>query len=100
MRSELEVSMRQDALEEQARAVLASALDEVVRMPRTIDNLLALARVDEGRLELLIGSHDLREITEAAVRTHQVAADYAHVNLAVEGAPSTSRRTTTGYARS
>lgn len=42
MRSELEVSLRRDALSEQARAVLASARDEVVRMGRIVDNLLAL----------------------------------------------------------
>ena len=36
-----------------AREVLESAREEVDRMSRTVDNLLTLAQVDEGRLELL-----------------------------------------------
>src|SRR5437899_10391886 len=48
MRSELEVSLRHDALDGPAVAVLTSARDEVVRMGRIVDNLLPLARADEG----------------------------------------------------
>jgi heavy metal sensor kinase len=87
MRAELDVSLRQDRLDEQARAVLESARDEVVRMGRTVDNLLTLASVDEGRLELLVGPQDLRAIAEAAVRSHRAAADGAGVSVAVEGEP-------------
>ncbi|MDQ6915363.1 MAG: ATP-binding protein [Actinomycetota bacterium] len=85
MRSELEVSLRQDPLGDEARAVLASARDEVVRMGRIVDNLLTLARVDAGRLDLLVGAHDLRELATDAVRAHQAAADAAGVELTVEG---------------
>jgi len=85
MRSELEVSLRTDALSQQARAVLDSVREEVVRMGRTIDNLLALARVDEGRLQLLVRSHDLREIAVETVRTHRAAATAAGVEVVVTG---------------
>ena len=53
MRAELDVSLRTDDLPPDARAVLDSAREEVDQMSRTVDNLLTLARVDEGRLELL-----------------------------------------------
>jgi signal transduction histidine kinase len=85
MRSELEVSLRHDVLPEGARAVLSSARDEVVRMGWIVQNLLTLARVDEGRLELLVAPQDLREIAEAAVRTHHLAAQAARVEVVVEG---------------
>jgi heavy metal sensor kinase len=87
MRSELEVSLRHDPLGGAARTVLTSARDEVVRMGRIVDNLLTLARVDEGRLELLVAPHDLRALAERAVRTHRAAAAGAGVELVVEGGP-------------
>jgi two-component system OmpR family sensor kinase len=74
MRSELDVSLRLDGLDGQARAVLESAREEVVRMSRIVDNLLTLARVDEGRLELLATPQDLREVAESAARVRDAAA--------------------------
>jgi heavy metal sensor kinase len=87
MRSELEVSLRHDALGEEARVVLASTRDEVVRMAQIVDNLLTFARVDEGRLDLLIGCPDLRALAEEVARTHQTAAESAGVELVVDGDP-------------
>jgi heavy metal sensor kinase len=88
MRSEIEVSLRHGDLGDEARAVLRSARDEVLRMGRIVDDLLTLARVDEGQLELLVGSHELRDIAEEAVRAHGTAADAAGVELTVEGDPA------------
>jgi heavy metal sensor kinase len=85
MRSELEVSLRHDELSDEARAVLASARDEVVRMGSIVENLFTLARVDEGRLELLVAPQDLREVVAAAIRTHRQAAEAAGVELVVQG---------------
>jgi signal transduction histidine kinase len=47
--------------------------------------LLTLARVDEGRLELLIAPQDLREVLAAAMRTHRQTAEAAGVELVVQG---------------
>jgi heavy metal sensor kinase len=85
MRSELEVSLRHDELSNQARAVLSSARDEVVRMGRIVDNLLTLAQVDEGRLELLTGRQDLRTLADRAARGHRAAAAEAGIDVVVEG---------------
>jgi signal transduction histidine kinase len=84
-RSELEVSLRHDVLPKGARAVLSSARDEVVRMGWIVENLLTLARVDEGRLELLVTRQDLRAVAEAAVRTHRLAAETAGVEAVIDG---------------
>lgn len=85
MRAELEVSLRHDELDDPARAIVMSARDEVLRMGRVVENLLTLARVDEGGLELLIGSHDLRELAEDAAGSYRAAATTAGVQLVVEG---------------
>lgn len=88
MRAEVEVSLRRDALDDAARAVLESARDEVLRMARIVDNLLTLARVDQDRLELLPAPQDLREVAERSVRAQRAAAAVAGVELVVEGPPA------------
>jgi heavy metal sensor kinase len=89
MRSELEVSLRHDALDGPARAAVASARDETIRMSGIVENVLTLARLDEGGLELLVGSHDLREIVEDAATSYRAAAESAGVRLLVRGGPAT-----------
>ena len=89
IRSELEVSLRHDALDGPARKAVASAREETVRMSRIVENLLTLARVDEGRLELLVGAHDLGEIAEEAAMSYRAAAESAGVRLALSGGPAT-----------
>jgi heavy metal sensor kinase len=87
MRSEIEVSLRQDQLDGAARAVLESARAEILRMGRVVDDLLTLARVSEGQLELLIAPQDLRALADEAVRAHRSAADAADVELVAGGEP-------------
>ena len=87
MRSELDVSLRADELSPAARAVLESAREEVDGMSRTVDNLLTLARVDEGKLELLKTHVNLQERIEAAVRPLQPLADAKRLRLEVNGGP-------------
>ncbi len=84
MRSELDVSLHGDDLSSEARAVLESTREEVDRMTRIVENLLTLARVDEGKLELLTRSVDLREAIEAAARPLTWLADSKGVRLQVE----------------
>jgi heavy metal sensor kinase len=67
MRSELDVSLREGELDGEARTVLESAREEVDRMTRIVENLLTLARVDEGRLRLLASPIELRELLDAAI---------------------------------
>jgi signal transduction histidine kinase len=89
IRAELEVSLRHDALEGPAREAVASAREETVRMGRIVENLLTLARIDEGGLELLVGSHDLGELAEEATLSYGAAAGLAGVTLVVSGGPAT-----------
>jgi heavy metal sensor kinase len=85
MRAELDVSLRANHLGTDARDVLESTREEVDRMTRTVDNLLTLAQVDEGRLELLTAPLDLKAAIEAAARPLRTLAAAKGVVLDVGG---------------
>ena len=85
MRSEIDVSLRADDLPPAARAVLESAREEVDRMTRTVDDLLVLASLDEGRLELLAEPLDLHDVVAHAVASLDTLAHTRGVSLSVDG---------------
>jgi heavy metal sensor kinase len=85
MRAEIDVSLRADDLPPAARRVLGSAREEVDRMTRTVDDLLVLASVDEGRLELLFEPLDLRDVVARAVASLDPLARTHGVTLALDG---------------
>ncbi len=64
MRAELDVSLQGEELSPEAREVLESALEEVQRMSVTVENLLALARLDEGGLDLVLRPVAMDELAE------------------------------------
>jgi heavy metal sensor kinase len=74
MRSEIDVWLRAPALPVQAREALESVGEEVERMSRILDNLLTLARIDEGRLDLLCAPERLDElVTEVLGKLRPIA---------------------------
>ena len=85
MRAELDVSLRSRDLSAESREVLESAREEVGRMSRTVDNLMTLAEVDEGRLGLLPTRVQLREAVDAAARQLGPLAEAKRVQLEVGG---------------
>jgi len=91
MRAELDVSLIADDLPAEAREVLESTREEVNRMSRIVDNLLTLARVDEGRLELLTTRVDLGEAAAAAARPLRSLAAAKHVRLDLDAEPELAR---------
>jgi heavy metal sensor kinase len=85
MRTELDVSLRGDGLQDEARDVLESVRDEVDSMTRTVDNLLTLAQVDEGRLAILTTPVDLLEAIQTAERPLRPLAEDKGIGLDVAG---------------
>jgi heavy metal sensor kinase len=73
MCAELDVALGDEDLQPEAAGVLASMRDEVERLSRTVENLLTLTRVEEGRLELLPRPLELRGIAD------EVAADFGPI---------------------
>lgn len=88
MRTELDVTLMDPSLPSAARAALASVDEEVTRMSRLVDDLLVLARIDEGGLPLLLERIDLREVAENAVSSMRVLAGARGIELTLEGGPA------------
>jgi heavy metal sensor kinase len=85
MRSELDVSLRSPDLTPGAKEALTSAREEVERMTRIVDNLLTLARIDEGGLELLREPIDLRALVEGVADSMGSLAAERGLDVEVEG---------------
>jgi signal transduction histidine kinase len=76
MRTELDVNLRDAQRTPAERAVLYSVREEVDRMSRIVNNLLTLARADDGRLEVSPSPIDLGQVVRSAVtQLEQLAAE-------------------------
>jgi heavy metal sensor kinase len=85
MRSELEVSLRSDLLAPRAREVIQSSSEEVERMSRMVENMLTLARIDEGGLQLLKRPVDLEEIARSVMEELRPLSERKGIVLRVHG---------------
>jgi len=88
MRSELDVSLLDATLDPSAREVLSSARDEAERMSVTVENLLALARLDEDGIALSLEDVDLAASARSAVDAMRPLAEARSVRLSVAGVPA------------
>jgi heavy metal sensor kinase len=91
MRTELEVSLRADALPPTARAVLESTREEVVRLSRMVDDLLTLAGADEGGLDAALETVDVTDVAAAVIGALEPLARSRSIGLRLEGAPAMGR---------
>lgn len=62
MRGEIELALRNVKTAEEYRRVMASALEEILRLTTIIDNLLLLARADRGMYDGTFSEVDLAEL--------------------------------------
>jgi signal transduction histidine kinase len=85
MQSELDVALAYETLDPAARKVLESTREEVERMTRTVENLLTLARADDGRLVLLRGRIELRDLVDEVAADLGAVAHRAGVGISVSG---------------
>jgi heavy metal sensor kinase len=85
MRAELEVGLREARLAGERPELLESTVEEVERMSRVVDDLLTLARADEGRLALLREPVELGQVAAAVVAKLRPIAAAKGVSLALEG---------------
>jgi heavy metal sensor kinase len=85
MRAELDVGLREAHLAGERPEVLQSTVEEVERMSRVVDDLLTLARADEGRLALLRERVELGEVAAGVVAMLRPIAEAEGITLALEG---------------
>jgi two-component system, OmpR family, sensor kinase len=87
LKAELELALRRPRSTEELRAAIASAAEETDRLAVLAEDLLVLARSDEG--ELLVDRKPLRarELLETVARRYAARADGAGLALAVKAPP-------------
>jgi heavy metal sensor kinase len=86
MRTEIDVALSApSAMGEEAVEVLESAREETDRMARIVGNLLTLARLDEGTIQLLRKPINLRALADEAADSLQTMAEHRDIDVAVEG---------------
>lgn len=88
MRSELDVGLRDPDLQGSARETLTSTAQEVERMQAIVENLLTLARADDGSLGLLREELDLLQVATDIATAAEPSAKAADVHIAVSGPPA------------
>lgn len=71
MRGELELALRRERAPDEYRQVLASTLEEVVRLSRISEDLLVLARSDSGALEPRLESCDVSAVVAKVIERLQ-----------------------------
>jgi signal transduction histidine kinase len=64
MRGDMEIALRREREPQEYQRVLASNLEEIVRLTRLIEDLLMLARADSGRVELRCEPIDLNKLCQ------------------------------------
>jgi signal transduction histidine kinase len=82
LRTRLEVALRGDGDADELRAVLADARVDATRLTRLADDLLVLARLDQGRLPLRLGPVEAQELLEQAAERHRPAVERADRTIA------------------
>jgi signal transduction histidine kinase len=88
LRTELQLALRGDRSAEELRTALAGALGETERLTRLADDLLVLARADQGRLPLRTEQLDVRDLlSERAARLAPAATVDVPAGLAVRADP-------------
>ena len=87
LQTELELALRHKRTPGELEEALRSARDEVDRLSRLAEDLLVLARLDEGRLRLRTSEVPARELLEAVARRFDSRASAEGRALEVEADP-------------
>jgi signal transduction histidine kinase len=85
LRAELELALREGRSPEELREALASAVEESDRLEQLAEDLLVLARADEGRLPVRPGRLDAAELLATTARRFELRAAEAGRELEVPG---------------
>jgi two-component system, OmpR family, sensor kinase len=87
LKSELEVALRTSKLPPDELRAVRSALEEADRLTQLAEDLLILARADEGRLPVRRESSNVSELLERASRPFAREAEERGREISVEAAP-------------
>jgi two-component system OmpR family sensor kinase len=88
LKAELELALRRPRSSEELRHAIGSAAEETDRLAALAEDLLVLARSDEGELRVERRPLRARELLETVARRYAARADEAGRPLAVEAPPA------------
>jgi Signal transduction histidine kinase len=100
MGTELDVRLLGGDIDPGSREVLVSAREEVERMGAIVENLLTLARLDEGGLAIASEPVDLMAIASEAVAALAPVLEAKPVEVGIEGTAAPTRGTPRASDRS
>ena len=90
VRGEIELALRSVKAPEEYRRVLESTLEEILRLTSIIDNLLTLAKADQGLYRAEFSEVDLKLLVEELYEDSEVLASRKKIRVALEtGTPVT-----------
>lgn len=85
LRTELELALRRPRSHGELEDAVRSAAEEVDRLARLAEDLLVLARSDDGRLPLRVSQHEVRELLDAVAGRFEARAQASGRSLEVVG---------------
>ena len=91
MQAELDVHLLDPDLDSGARETLVSTQEEVRRMSATVENLLELARMDEGRAALKLADVDLWALARAGAERVRALAEAKGLTVRAAGVSAPAR---------
>jgi heavy metal sensor kinase len=90
MRGEIELALRSPKTPDEYRHVLVSSLEEILRLTSIIDNLLLLARADQGTYDVDFSEVDLVALARELYEDSEVLAEPARISVSLKaGEPVT-----------
>lgn len=84
VRGEIELSLRSTKSPEEYRQVLESSLEEILRMTSIIDNLLTLAKADQGTYQAEFSEVDLARMVDELYEDSEVLAERKHIRVTLK----------------
>lgn len=89
MLTQTEVALMKDRTGEEYKDTLLSTLEELRRMSRMVDDMLFLAKADNGMITPDVEDHDLATIASSVLEYYQYAADEKGIKLVMHCSGST-----------
>lgn len=83
MRGEIEVALRSGKTPDEYRAVLVSALEEILRMASILDNLMTLAKADQGIKDAELSEVHLDQLIRELYADSEVLAEPKNITMAI-----------------
>jgi two-component system, OmpR family, sensor kinase len=83
MRGEIELALRNPKTPEEYRQVLESSMEEIIRMSSIIENLLTLAKADQGSYEVNLSEVNLGSLVQELYDDGEILAEGKHIHVAL-----------------